>query len=168
VVFAVVASTGACLALRPSQRELGEPTLVAAIVAQLLLPLVLMPHITFPRLKPAAWYLIIQIASFSGGAMAPFGSVLESESLAAAAAWLMPLSPLMGVLTDESQPELTPVPVDVLSVLVAVAAVTVTVVQALQAIRRTMKIARGVAAPVPSAGGSARVAVPADERVASL
>jgi ABC-type transport system involved in multi-copper enzyme maturation permease subunit len=169
VLFAIVTSVGACFALQSAHRDLTSPEVILATVAQILLPLVLMPHITFPRLRPAAWYLIIQIASFSAGAMAPFGSELESPTLAHAAAWLVPLSPIMGLVMESEQPELTPVAVDTLSVIVACGIILLTLVQAVRALRRSVQLVRRSA---PEAAGAsvpaAEDAAPADPRVANL
>jgi hypothetical protein len=169
VLFAIVTAVGACFALQSAHRDLTSPEVILATIAQILLPLVLMPHITFPRLRPAAWYLIIQIASFSGGALAPFGSGIESPTLAHAAAWLVPLSPIMGLAMESEQPELTPIAVDTLSVIVAGGIILLTLAQATGALRRAVAMVRRaspeVSASVPAATDPA---APADPRVADL
>lgn len=169
VIFAAVAAASACFALRPAHRDLTSPEVMLAIGGQLFLPLAILPYLTFPKLRRVAWYLILQLASFGAGAVAPFASGLGAAALAHAGAWLMPLSPIMSLAMESEQPELTPAAVDALSMIVAGAAVVLALAQAVRTLRRTMKMARRSSPQAPGTSEAETPPVPvAQKRVANL
>jgi hypothetical protein len=142
VFFAAVATVGTAFALQAVHKELRSLDVIVATLAQLLLPLLLVPYVTFPRLRPAAWYLIVQIASFGLGSLAPFGDGIEAPLLAGAAAWLLPLCPTLALAMESDQPDLTPPAVDALSVAVALTAIAVAAVRAAWALGRAERLVR--------------------------
>ena len=167
-LFTIVAVVAGCLALREAHPDLAHHEVMLAILAQALLPLPLLPHLTFPRLPATAWYLIVQVASFCVGAMAPIAGEVEAEGIARAFAWFLPLAPVIALGVENETPEMTSEAVDVLSAAVGCLVIAVSLFQSVRGLRRAERLVRERHTALPTSAPAA----PADdapiERVANL
>jgi hypothetical protein len=148
VVFAIVITGGACLAVWLANRDAIDGREIVSVLATLLLPVTFMRRI--PRLRPAAAYIVAQVLSFGLGAVSPFAEALGAHTVAVATAWLLALSPIMRLVMRSEQPTLVPEPLDWVGWGVSAAIVVAAFVQAARALRETeQRVIDRLAKPAP-------------------
>ena len=168
VLFTVVITVSTCLALRASNDDLARPEVMLAVLAQVLLPVPLLPFITFPRLPRVVWYLLIQLASFSVGVTAPVAYQVGSETFGRLLGWLLPLCPIVALAVESESPDLTSTAVDVVSLLGAAFVILLTLVDAFRGLRRAERLVRDRRADAPRTEPAGPPHEASIERVANL
>jgi hypothetical protein len=126
---------------------------IVSVLAAVLLPVTFMRRI--PRARPPVVYVASQLVSFGLGAVSPLAELMGVHGLAVAAAWLLPLSPVMRLVMRAEQPDLVPDVLDwtgwAVSAVIVLAALVVAA-RELRATERRVLASRAVpAAPAAAA-----------------